>query len=94
MADVVGPRHRGRGDLGGLVGVEGPLVVGVLALSERGAGELDVEVLQLHAEGGDVLLGEPLDRLELGVAPDDLAALAGLAGRDRDGHQAAEHQQE
>ena len=68
MPDVVGPRHVGGRGLGGLVGVEGPLVVGVLARAQRRAGHVDVEVLQLHAEGGDVLLGEPLDRLELGLA--------------------------
>ena len=94
VADVVGARHGGGRQLGGLVGVQGALVVGVLAVPQRRAGELDVEVLELHAEGGDVLLGEPLDRLELRLAAGQLAVLAGPAGPDRHDHQAAEHQEE
>ncbi len=63
--------------LGRLVGVEGPLVVGVGALGQLAAGHLGVEVLQLDAEGGDVLVDQPLDRGQLGGLLLDRTALAG-----------------
>ena len=67
VPDLVGAGQRRRRRLGRLVGVEGALVVGVGARVERLTGEVDVEVLELDAEGGDVLLGEPLHGGDLGL---------------------------
>ena len=93
MPDVPGTLQRGSRRLGGLVGVKCTLVVGVGARVERLTGEVDVEVLQLHAERRDVLLGEPLDRRDLGLGTRQLTPLAGLAGTHRDRHQGAEDEQ-
>jgi hypothetical protein len=88
-ADPVG------GDLGGLVGVEGTLVVGPGALVQLPAAEVGVEALELGAERGDVLLGQLLDRLQPGALLLDRSRLPATA-RDH-GHgdrRHDEHQRE
>ena len=94
MPYVLGPGESGGGGLRGLVGVERPLVVGVGARVQLLAGEVDVEVLQLHAERGHVLLGELLHRGDLGLDARELTPLARLAGRDGDGDEAADDDQQ
>ena len=78
------------GRLRGVVRVEGPLVVGSGTRVELTPGELQVEVLQLDAERGDVLEGELLDRLELGGLALRSATL--LGPQDRDHRKGAEDQ--
>ena len=55
--------------LGGLVGVERPLVVLACGLVERRRQHVGVEPLQLLAEAGDVLVGDLAHRLEVGDLP-------------------------
>ena len=81
------------GGLGRLVGVQRALVVGVRARVELAAGEVEVEGLQLLAEGGDVLEGELLDRLELGLPLREGPLLAPAAGHDDGGHHGDQEQQ-
>ena len=94
VPDVVGLRDPLAGGLRGLVGVERPLVVGVGAGVELAAGEVQVEGLELLAEGGDVLEGQLLDRLELGLPPGELTLLAPPVGHDDGHHHSGEHEQD
>ena len=73
----LGLGHVVAGDLGGLVGVQRPLVVGASARVEILPRQLGVEVLQLHAQGRDVLESQLLDRLELGLLARQGLAAAG-----------------
>ena len=87
MLDVVGAGGQPQRLLGGLVGVEGALVVLARRLVELGGQHVGVEPLQLLAEAGDVLVGDDahsgevggLTGLELGAA-----ALRGDALEDED----------
>ena len=76
--DVLGLGDLVRGPLRRLVGVQRPLVVGVLARVELAPGHLDVEQLQLLTERGDVLEGELAHRRELGLLALEGLALVGL----------------
>jgi catechol 2,3-dioxygenase-like lactoylglutathione lyase family enzyme len=88
LGDVVARRLRR------LVGIQGPLVVGPLTGIQLVAGQLEVELLQLHAEGGDVLERQLLHRLELGGLLLQSALLAHLAGVAHDPEDDGEHEQD
>ncbi len=73
VGHVVRSGDGGRGLLRGLIVVERPLVVLAGALVQRLAGKLDIELLELLSELGDVLVHQALDPSQLGCG--DLAAL-------------------
>jgi len=82
VGDVLGTGHRVGGLLGRVVGVQRALVVGAGTLVELDPAELEVERAQLVAEGGDVLVGQLLDRLQLAAPALELALLARLRRPD------------
>ena len=94
MTDVLGLGHRVSGGLRGLVGVEGALVVGVLARVELGAGQVEVELLEVDAEGGHVLERQLLHRRELGLLARELLALAGPVREPHDTEDPGEQEQD